>query len=93
MAAQKVPGTGHDGWGGGAPRNGHPRAQEPPAVGNEESGLRLTLIEKPAPSVSTSGEPKGGEAISLGGYRQVLVILGILAAGLLLAFLIRMLAL
>ncbi len=92
MAARKVPGTGHDGWGGGAPRNGHPRAQEPPAVSEEESGLRLTLIEKPAASGTTPGEIKGSEAISLGGYRQVLVILGILAAGLLLAFLIRMLA-
>jgi hypothetical protein len=54
--------------------------------------LRLTLIERPATSGSSSSELKGSEVISLGGVRQVLVILGILGAGLLLAFLIRMLA-
>jgi len=51
--------------------------------------LKLTLIERPARSWTPSGEPKDREAISLGGFRQVLIILGILAAGMLLAFLIH----
>ena len=90
MAAHEVPDTGHDGRGGGASRTAHPRAQEPTATGKDASALRLTLIGRSSTSGSASSEPRDGEAISLGGLRHVLIIMGILAAGLLLAFLIRM---
>ena len=90
MTAQKVPGAGHDIWGGGAPQVQQPRAQEPPAAESGNSGSELTPIDGSADSWSPPGEPKDREAISLGGFRQVLIIVGILAAGLLLAFVIHM---
>jgi hypothetical protein len=52
--------------------------------------LNAVLVERESPPEVHSGGAKDREAISLGGFRQVLVILGILAAGLLLAYMIRM---
>jgi hypothetical protein len=92
MTGQNIPGAGHDAWGGGTPKVYHPRAQESPAAGPSSAGLRLTPIERSSPPLASSGDPEDREAISLGGVRQVLIIPGILAVGLLLAFLIHILA-
>ena len=91
MAAHEVPDTGHDGRGWGF------SVRSSPCTGTHciRQG-RVGLEAHTHRQICRIGErlkrnPERAEAISLGGLRHVLVIMGILCAGLLLAFLIHML--